>query len=293
MQQKTLRSFDGTKIAYKVGGCGEKWVVVANGYGGTFSAWTSILEKLQHHYRVLIWDYRGLYHSEVPKNRQSLKVEDHCNDLQCLLKAEGIEKMVLAGWSVGVQIALEHYRKFPETVEQFVFVNGFYGRVLQHSFDGRIAGKLLVPTLRGIKVVAPFLQATLLRSLQPLADSPKGVDLLSRTKVFKGHPEYMQEALSQLVRLDYRIYIQMGLLANKHNTEDVLNSVKVPTLVICGNKDVVAPPRVSRKIADMIPRARYKEISGATHYATFEFPDVIARHMHRFIKESSTNGTSV
>jgi len=53
-----------------------------------------------------------------------------------------------------------------------------------------------------------------------------------------------------------------------------LPQVKVPTLVVCGAKDEGTPPAGNRRIAELIPGARYEEIADARHFPNVERPEV-------------------
>jgi 3-oxoadipate enol-lactonase len=58
-----------------------------------------------------------------------------------------------------------------------------------------------------------------------------------------------------------------------------LATVKVPTLVVCGDKDEGTPPAGNRKIAELVPGGRYEEIANARHFPNVEHPDVFNRIM--------------
>ena len=49
-----------------------------------------------------------------------------------------------------------------------------------------------------------------------------------------------------------------------------LPSLKVPTLVLCGDKDEGTPPAGNKKIAELIPGARYEGIADARHFPNVE-----------------------
>jgi pimeloyl-ACP methyl ester carboxylesterase len=51
-----------------------------------------------------------------------------------------------------------------------------------------------------------------------------------------------------------------------------LESMRVPTLVIAGEEDVLAPPPVMKMFADHIPGSRFEVIAGAGHSAYWEQP---------------------
>jgi 3-oxoadipate enol-lactonase len=58
-----------------------------------------------------------------------------------------------------------------------------------------------------------------------------------------------------------------------------LPSVKVPILVVCGALDEGTPPAGNKRIAELIPGARYEEIANARHFPNVEHPDVFNRIM--------------
>lgn len=275
MQEREVESFDGTRIAYQVGGEGRRWLVFANGYGGNFDAWTEIFARLSH-YRLLLWDYRGMHRSARPADLSKMTIADNVRDLDAVRQAEGVERMVMVGWSVGVQVCLEQYRMRRDTVEALALLNGSHERVLHHSMDGKLAPYYLPLLLRTIQALNPLLNLAVLPPLRALAQSRKSLPFLQRAGLITGQPDSVYDVLQAVLRLDYRTYAHMGLLADDHYTEDLLPSIDVPTLVTAADRDIISPPRIGKHIASRIPGARYREIAGGTHYAVMEFPELYA-----------------
>jgi 3-oxoadipate enol-lactonase len=58
-----------------------------------------------------------------------------------------------------------------------------------------------------------------------------------------------------------------------------LPKVKVPTLVVCGADDQGTPPAGNKRIAELVPGARYEEIANARHFPNVEHPDSFDRIM--------------
>lgn len=52
-----------------------------------------------------------------------------------------------------------------------------------------------------------------------------------------------------------------------------LHHITVPTLVVWGSEDRLLPPEHGRRLASLIPGARYEEISGAGHVVPLEAPE--------------------
>ena len=60
---------------------------------------------------------------------------------------------------------------------------------------------------------------------------------------------------------------------------DRLSTIKVPTLVICGDQDEGTPPDRNKLIASKIPGGRYEEIAKARHLPNVERPEQFNRIM--------------
>jgi 3-oxoadipate enol-lactonase len=60
--------------------------------------------------------------------------------------------------------------------------------------------------------------------------------------------------------------------------------VKVPTLVVCGASDEGTPPAGNKRIAELIPGGRYKEIANARHFPNVEQAEIFNRIMMDWLK---------
>jgi 3-oxoadipate enol-lactonase len=58
-----------------------------------------------------------------------------------------------------------------------------------------------------------------------------------------------------------------------------LPSLKVPMLVVCGDKDEGTPPAGNKRIAELVPGARYEEITDARHFPNVERAEAFNRTM--------------
>jgi 3-oxoadipate enol-lactonase len=58
-----------------------------------------------------------------------------------------------------------------------------------------------------------------------------------------------------------------------------LASLRVPLLVVCGDQDPGTPPEQNRKIAGLVPGARYEPVANAKHFPNVEDPDAFNRIM--------------
>jgi pimeloyl-ACP methyl ester carboxylesterase len=281
LQHRRFTSFDGTEIAYQARGEGP-CVVLANGLGGTFEAFRHIYADLADTHRVLCWDYRGMYRSGRPRDRQTLTVPHHARDLACLLDAEGIDRAVVLGWSMGVQVALEFFRSARARVAGLVAINGTYGSPFETVMGTRLSGKIIPLGLRLMKG-----QASLVSRVSGLAAAWSGlVPLLARLGFVSMRVD--QHAMAAVARdwvtMDFALYADILHRLGEHDARDILPAIDVPTLIITGSKDVFTPMETARTMNREIVGSRLIVIPGATHYAPLEYPQRIGSELVRFLQ---------
>ena len=60
-----------------------------------------------------------------------------------------------------------------------------------------------------------------------------------------------------------------ALMARQDNLK-ILTSISCPTLVVCGEEDVLTPPKIHREMAEKIPSARLEFIPSCGHLTPLE-----------------------
>jgi pimeloyl-ACP methyl ester carboxylesterase len=71
----------------------------------------------------------------------------------------------------------------------------------------------------------------------------------------------------------------------EQDATELLEHVTVPVLVLAGDRDVLVPLRVARKMARRIPEAELTVLPGATHYAPIEYPELISLRVEKFLRD--------
>ncbi|HJZ85028.1 MAG TPA: alpha/beta hydrolase [Polyangia bacterium] len=274
---RTTVSFDGSEIAYQVCGDGPA-IVLANGLGGTFAAWHHLYEALGTGYRVLSWDYRGLFRSPPPQ-RRAFDMVTQARDLEAILAAERIERTLLAGWSMGVQVILEHYRRRPECAVGMLMVCG----LACSPGEGRVPLALARQALRLLKQAAPVLGPIARASVQSRRIRP----LLERLGVVgpTADPEVLQRVAADWNQLDFEALVETADALAHSDARDLLPAVRLPVLAVGGDRDFQTPIAMMREMARALPSARLVEVKGGTHYTPIEFPDLLADEVVGFLRE--------
>ena len=77
---------------------------------------------------------------------------------------------------------------------------------------------------------------------------------------------------------------QQQALITRPDSRGSLPDITCPTLIICGEQDVLTPPKVHQEMADLIPNAVYHKIADCGHLSTMERPDEVNQLMRAFLE---------
>ncbi len=276
--------FDDTPLRYWTRRAGPRWLLICTGYGGTRPSWQPLLDELvalNPHWSLLLWDYRGQFGSGLPDEDIPVLIEDHSRDLDALMAAESIDRGVLLGWSVGVQVALEHYRRRRKSVTALVLINGAFERVL-HSPMGEGLG---AHAMRGIMCALGAAATPLQTAFRPILHRRATARLAKALRFVNADTDldHVQGALTAWRDMDIKQYTDMTLMADEHTTADMLDDVRVPTLVTAGENDFLTPPIQAERLHQRITDSEYQLFEGTTHYAIMEQPTAFAKTIDDFL----------
>jgi|KBSSwiStaDraftv2_1062776.scaffolds.fasta_scaffold217464_2 pimeloyl-ACP methyl ester carboxylesterase len=282
LQHKKLKVRDGTEIALQVRGPEDApAIVLANGLGGTYEAFRYLYRFLGERYRIVCWDYRGLYRSGRPRDLATLAVEHQVRDLVEILDAERIQRAVLVGWSMGVQVNFEMLRADAGRVAGMVSMNGTYGTPFRTALASRLARYIIPPALSLMKANANLVSRT--------TQVAVGWDGLIRTMARFGLVSYdideeaMRDVAQDFKTLDFAIYSDTLRRLGEHDAREVLPRIAVPVLIITGDQDLMTPVFTARKMNRLIPGSRLVVIAGGSHYTPLEYPHIIEDEVRRFL----------
>src|SRR5436309_7955210 len=108
-------------------------VVISNGLGTGPSAWPHVI-RADSGFRVVTWYYRGTGGGDRPADESRVRIEDHVDDLLALLDHEGIDRALIACWSLGVNVGFEFAQAHPDRVAGLLAVAGVPGGTFRAMF---------------------------------------------------------------------------------------------------------------------------------------------------------------
>ena len=283
-----LRTADGVELTYySAGKRSGVTLVLCNGLGGNQVIWRPLFDHFAPRFRVLTWDYRGLFASGPAGDPSEYSMAHHVSDLLDLLEHERVESPVLVGWSMGVQLNFEAHRSRPDLARAIIAIHGTHGMPLRTAFDSTLTERVASGVFAAMRVVGRGLRGLgpyLARSRRVAGSFVWAGQRLGVMAPTLDLPAF-QELAEQWVQLDMRTYADIFEHVRDHDTEDLLAGIRAPTLVIAGDRDRFTPLHVSRRMAQAIPDAQIDVIPGATHFGLLEFPDAIVVAIGRYLRE--------
>lgn len=294
-KDRAVQSFDGTQIRYTFLGLDDAPVIVfCSGFVCPDNFWRYLAPELSEEYRALVWNYRGVGVSGLPRDPgwhavnihpEELSIESLARDLLAILKAEDIDRVVLVGHSMGVQTSYECYRQFPERVVALVAIAGAYRSPLRTFYGTDFTTRLLpvgVPAMHVFPRALLLLWRGLLRSPipHPVAQRlVRGVGPETKSEDMRGFYDHLSA-------IDPLIAAKMIRGMHDHSAEDILERIDVPTLICHGTKDTFTPPRVARVMAQRIRGAQLALFEGASHGLPVERPDGLLAEIRPFLEKA-------
>jgi 3-oxoadipate enol-lactonase len=258
-----------TSLAYLDRGQGLP-ILLVHGFPLDHTMWDPQIEALSERYRVIAPDLRGFGQSPLGEVDQScgVSMEQYADDLAELLDAlRIIEPTVVIGLSMGGYIAWQFVRKYPQRLRALVQLDT---RAAADNDEAR-AGRIKMA-----ENVAEWGAARVAEMMGPRLFSPRA---------FEDRPELVA-AVRRVVESTSPAAVaaaQRGMAARPDVTS-LLPTIRIPTLVIVGDQDVISPPPEMHSIAAAIPGAEFVVVPNSGHMTTLEQPEAVNQALQKFLE---------
>ena len=244
----------GGEIYYETYGQKGPWVGFLNGIMMSTASWSGLKEYIASDYRLLLMDFRDQgQSSQLSDVPYTWKI--HVNDLLEVLDSLKIDKIHLLGVSYGGQVALEFTREHQDRLASLMLVNV-------------------------IDKVTKYLQA-ISDSWELAASLNSGADFFTisippiYSDVFYDEQhewlQKRQEIFEKLLTKEwFEGFTRLSRSAKNFDCSDLIEKIKVPTLVLSAEKDILTPAEQMNKMASKIKNSVYLQIPNAGHAAFLE-----------------------
>jgi pimeloyl-ACP methyl ester carboxylesterase len=230
-------------------------VILVHGAGGTHLSWPPQIRRLVDE-KIYAPDLPGHGKSEGA-GRQS--INDYADDVIGFMQELNIPAAVMVGISMGSAIALTLALKYPK----------------------QVLGLGLLGSGSKLRVLPNLLEA-----LGNPNTFEYAVNMVHENSFSSETPQNLIE-LSKRTMLKIRPPILLGdfLACNEFDVTRQLENINVPTLIICGSEDKMAPVKFSESLRDGIANSQLHILDHAGHMVMLEQTEVVADLLKQFIEK--------
>jgi len=252
MQRGTIER-PGCRLYYEVDGSGP-FLFFAHGLGGNHLSWWQQVPYFRARYTCVTFAHRGFAPSSAPPGGPD--PADYAGDLAALVDHLGAREVRIVAQSMGGWTALEYSLAHPDRVRALVMA----------STAGPIAR---APSLFADLDRLPSWErkaAAESKELQAANIHVAGGARLSREQPAA---HFLYQEIDALSGVD-KVKLRQKLHDSMTRPADMLRTLKVPTLWLTGDEDIVYPPFLSDVLAKLMPNARVAQVKQAGHSVYFE-----------------------
>lgn len=276
-------SSDGTPLVGWTNDVDGPPVLVCNGLGVPAYGWPALLRP-DSGVRAVGWHHRGLAGSQRPTDRHRVGVDSFVDDAVALMDAAGIERCLVAGWSIGVNTMFELALRHPDRVSGLFAVAGVPGDTFASLF-----GPLPLPA--GVRrLIGRSAVRVMSVAAKPLAMLSSTYEISPRVGTMLTHSGFMlpsedlgglRRGVAQFLDMPIDWYMHLALNASRYLGTS-LSDIEVPVYCLAGRYDVIARAADQRTAAESVPNGEYHELPGS-HFLTMERPSEVHRQMLAFL----------
>ena len=265
-------------------------IVLCDGIGCDGYIWRELLPALSERF-VVHPHYRGHGRSSPPPDLSHVGVEDLADDLNAVLADAAVDDAVLVGHSMGIQVALETFRRQRKRVRGLVLLCGAAGQLLK-SFKALESAEAILPTLQSLYASLPVVPAIVNRISKAILPTRFAYEVATRTEI-RGDLVSFEAFMPYFVgmsRVDTQLFLAMLARVAEHTADPYLSTIDVPTLVVAGGRDGMTPAARSHAMVEAIAGAELLDVPDGSHSAPLERPDLINAAILDFLARRCDRG---
>ena len=256
-----IAAVNGQKLYYEdTGGTGPA-VIFSHGLFMDHEMFAPQVAARRRRYRCLTWDERG--HGLSASDRLApFSYSDSAADLAAILKHLGIGEAVLVGMSQGGFLSLRCALTHPEAVRALVLIDTQAGLEDPEAMKGYLA------------LTDEWAESGLKDSTADIVES-----------IILGEAWPGAGAWREKWRRFAGVNVKgcMKTLSSRDDITAKLGQIKVPALVIHGDKDAAIELGLAEKLATGLPNAKLVVVAGAGHAANLTHPEAVNPAISSFL----------
>lgn len=290
MLKHEFADVNGVRLHYARAGQG-RLILFVHGFPEFWYAWKNLLPEFGRDHLAVAPDMRGYNLSSKPADVSDYAVPHLVDDLRALAKSLGHEKFVLVAhdWGGGVAWSLGIHH--PECLEKLVIINAPHPALFERELNRSPAQQAASQYMLLFR--SPKAEATLAANNYAFL-----VDAVLTRGLKKGHfteddrqaylaawsqPDALTGSLNWYRAAGIGPPTKADAEARSFEPSAGPSKVKVPTLVIWGERDQALVKENLEGLEEYVPDLTVRRIADGTHWVIHEQPTLVAAHIREFL----------
>jgi pimeloyl-ACP methyl ester carboxylesterase len=265
------------RVYYEYFGAGDREAVcLLNGLAMSTDSWYGFLPRLRPEFDVMLYDYPGQGRSttlDVP-----YLIPDFAHALTRVADALEVARFHLMGISYGGFVALEYARLYQRRLHTLTLSGILLTREELFEMYEELSLRFYRSGPLAFELYTHYMYEKIFGEDFVRVVRPK---LEAMRQNFEAR---WKDKIHCLIRLTEA---QDPLFAALEANDAGYRAVETPTLIMAGAEDRAIPPGVQRKIADLLPNARFELVPGSGHVVYLEKPDHFFDNLKRLARARS------
>jgi len=278
---------NGVRLFYEQRGNGDP-VVFVHGLPCDYRGWGPQIDTISSEYKTIAYSRRYAFPNDRKGDQSDNTVQDNADDLAALIGARGASHAHILGFSWGGFIAVYLAVKRPEIFRSLTLVSAAVVSILIKDWG---LGSQVSLLLR-----SPGLAPSALRFLRARDFALKELESGNSSEAARLFLDGIQNGRTDLppksdefarMTVDDARTIKETTLTFPTITLYEVRRIKIPTLVMWGQRSAPWDSRINRALASSIQGSERFEVEGTGHYCLYERPEVVFARLKSFIRHQS------
>jgi pimeloyl-ACP methyl ester carboxylesterase len=262
---------DGRRIHYRDEGEGPA-LVLLHGVMASLHTWDGWVERLAQHYRILRIDLPGFgFSDDLPADQY--KPGPSARLFDQLRQAFGLERVHIAGNSLGGLLAWYYAAHYPQHVDKLILIDPI-------AYPQKLPSIMQFVSLPGVGELARFItpRALVAQNVREVYGDPRNIapDTIDRYYQLLMHGDNRRAMV--------RMFRTIKLMRDDPEIARAVSKVKAPTLLMWGGRDRWVPPSLIERWRADVRDLRVKLYPELGHIPMEERPELTAQDAHAFLQ---------